>query len=1606
MTQISDGKSTLEREIEALKNDKLAKKDDTPVDPSKLEKLAKLSSQLTSLETLQKLEKYSKELENDKNSKNPKDILDKLVEGLQSFLGFNSESKGYSGTGIVYSDLDRLCDGVMAFLHGVLESIKEDESVKKYDVQDASSNITSVINTLNTSVGKGREAFGDAVTEVSEWLKKHGEQVDKATGEVKTKLGDGNEYYKEVENEATKPLASQLAAWTGTLSKISSALNDDIQTKANDLDSALKGRIDVEMKPVTKVVEHLQSVAVDKGFKDQVSKVDEELRETFSKVIERILNLKHEKYTHFKGMRKTLEVAEQELLGEEGINFNNKYKQHIMLKFKGIQHQMNDLYHHLMGKKMELSGLVSSAQAAFGTIKVKVGKAGGRDGENIKSVAFNWDKLKVEVQTFVNGKIVGTDDGSQGLKQIKEGILKYAKGFGKGGTFETTVLKDWIQGIMEKEPTRRYITSMSSANSEDITKVHEGIIGQIKDIVSKVSGKRPDGNGSVDGNLGYIRKFLESVADELEKKLTSAEVSKIITTIDPTLAHPSSSYKKDHLSKVLQIILRRVSDMAKHVAAEIKRFTEESKIEHLANIMTQATSLPDMLNGQGDSNRGDKITKALGVVSRQITALDTLLEGVGSKIPDAVGTIQEIIDEVAKLQNGKADNDVSVEKMKNDVEAKMDNLKAEMQEKFKAINQDVRIAHDTLKQAIDSLHDAVKTAQNTVTTEVRKLFCRQHLADLEALHKLANEQKAIIQNIITLDSMTGVKGLMNLMETQHQKIYQIPVIREFKDVTENVRDYLNKILLYTSSQSHSPQVDRLKSQLDTLLTNLKLESSTKISHFDHTFTSDLAALNDALAALTPKQFNGHQHPELLDALAAGAKRLAEELGKQYVNRYSGLKWSEQADTDKDKCAKVLLTLLYTVSNSLSTLKHDCRTLKGEQINQSSNVGKLLAGHGYIVSEYGKQDGQLRNKKECNGQHIIDLLIRNVDGANENEHLKTCKDDAKNKSEEKHKVVAPKTHFNVMDLLACLTTHRNEYFQTCHLSTSFAKKHPCSVNEMLCWLSGLPHNHIYPKLKSHITSLFEVPDRSDPNVKTVQPVNAHPFSFTYRHVHDALKNMAAQSQNMLRIIRGTGNAQITYGCDFTNNSLSLSYPSNPGACFDTLYDILRRLFPVFKFLHIQCTYAGKDYGWRDCLYGNGVDPSSWQCRDHANTKPNGQATSQANCKPKDEPNGQPTCQPKSPLMSYLNDCLPGHLPHQLQSVGCTFKCTTCSPNAKGMPCLTPLGFRYFSGSMRTGRELCLLLDDICGNYGVLTGLLSMLTCVTVRPPQLFPDIFAFYSMLISKWDNAPNAQSKVDNKTIKGAISDSIDGTIACSTDDANKLLDPCGLLYQSNSHADHNLNNPDLKYLVGCGKQDCGTFMQPLSHSAYSIFAPRHASKYFSCLLYSGWSLVKFLEQLKDAFCSISCADAGCLPCVNTNQCQQGKHGSAECGCMSMVNCKGVSSVFYQYGLTYANAPAGTRKKCKYFCDTIDRILSSKLLGNFLSAIDELIFTVRENFIWTLVALWSLSLLYLLHIAVVRLDVLRIRSHLRSPASHRIAAQSLLAAARVKALANVKYFSP
>ncbi|GBE63392.1 hypothetical protein, conserved [Babesia ovata] len=345
----------------------------------------------------------------------------------------------------------------------------------------------------------------------------------------------------------------------------------------------------------------------------------------------------------------------------------------------------------------------------------------------------------------------------------------------------------------------------------------------------------------------------------------------------------------------------------------------------------------------------------------------------------------------------------------------------------------------------------------------------------------------------------------------------------------------------------------------------------------------------------------------------------------------------------------------------------------------------------------------------------------------------------------------------------------------------------------------------------------------------------------------------------------------------------------------------------------------------------------------------------------------------------------------------------------MPCLTPLGFRAFSGSTKTGRDLCEIIKEILDRCESLIDLLP--------GPQTssYPSrALRFALSLVGQW--ADTSRYGV------GSLQTSIESTIK---DKSIALYDPPTELMNALTNAyGHGIDNHEecddthITSLTSSGtcnskNTHSAPYLSPLCSMRTTNTLPnKNAGLYLSVDCISPMGISQYLRMLLDAFKNIFCHEWGCHVCFYNDKCKKGKHGESEhpCQCSSIAKCKGVAPTLYSYGFTFNDVlslnASKFATKCSDFQQQLSKVTKSNYFTELFKHCDELLWKIREPFSQTLLALWSLSLLYLLHITVVRLDVLRIRSHLRSPSSHRIAAQSLLAAARVKALANVKYFSP
>ncbi|CDR71989.1 hypothetical protein, conserved [Babesia bigemina] len=1053
------------------------------------------------------------------------------------------------------------------------------------------------------------------------------------------------------------------------------------------------------------------------------------------------------------------------------------------------------------------------------------------------------------------------------------------------------------------------------------------------------------------------------------------------------------------------------------------------------------------------------VTVSLASIDKLNTEAGQQLELVTSTLSQLCGAVQRALKDVNFFLNNFKEGQIG-EKLEA-IKEKINKLQSiDLQKVIRLTDAFEGFSADECAKTIAELdkHVAEQVTQATekLTTQAKKHYVSTLKTELQNFTVRVQGHLTGLTPLIDKDLTIGYKGLMKTVQgvkfiVEHKKDAEFdtssdttlltklndavtlpprqekPTKEHFKELSSAFKHYFNNIhgyvkeeisrldkqykhtLNYQLTHTESKYLEKLyTSKLDaanTALNNLLDHISNH--RYNHEVPAMLDQLSAAIATLAPESFARTTTP-LLDGIGKGVEGFVSELEKAYTSVYDSETFGgEMFEKDKltpygAKFAKICLTVVCTLKATLTDLTHNCKSLRGQQINKSTDVGRSFVAHGYAVSDATLQNGELQNKPTVAGENVAKRLMLQISGADDNQHLRWCESNKQRKAD----------HFHVFDAIDCIFSHFEQYNELCHLLTVSAKQHPCSVYDILIWLSGFPYTAVYSAMRDiTISDLFDNPHKKaagDDELEltstdmAAQSITAHPRNISYTYVRKAVDHICATSYDVLTAVVGTGDSRSVYASDFCNNSFNFHYPSDPSDCLDMLLDLLRRLLPVLRFLELQCNITPEHHGWSHCRYGRDIPTTKSRCNEHSSEEPNGQAKCQVNC------------QPTSPLMLYLSDSLPGHLPHQLQSVGCRAKCSTCSKSAPGQPCLLPLGFKGFSGSTKTGRQLRDAIKTFIG-----TGLISSLMCLLPKPPSTLPEHFQFVFTLVGAFSANRDVNSNAVNAAFVKAIKkQSIElyaepATLIGALSDAYK---------NGQGHEGRNHPKPTEADLSSLSKTEsckyastddvhCAPYLTTLYSDAYHYAAEKHAGLYLSWAVYLPWSFWQCLESLFRAFTNISCQDWGCRRCTHGTACKRGKHGAAyNCQCKGIVECRGVVSTLYSFGFTFGNPEklldAEGRRYCHNFHRQLHNVLNSNSFRKLFEKCDEFIFTIRQPFIWMTVALWSLSLFYLICVMVGRLDVLHIKSHLRVPSSHKITAQSLLAASQVGRLAKISYLQP
>ncbi|CDR71566.1 hypothetical protein, conserved [Babesia bigemina] len=1360
--------------------------------------------------------------------------------------------------------------------------------------------------------------------------------------------------------------------------------------------------------------------------------------------------------------------------------------------------ELNEAYTKTKQRLQEVTQLTKEANTKLGTIKDDVMSQLGADVSGALLALKETLKASKNVQKLVN-HIKGLNNRDNKCLDIGGYTTSVHLSIDKITGSE--VIEPWLKEVEKEIETPLIQAAQAGATALDgkiKSEVKITPLATVNDTVHKVDdGETKTKKGDIEHALNMVKLQMDEIAKKVEKNNDDDTIRGYLNHIQTGLGGTdrwTSNKAGDGQISGLQRINTAIGALQSTLSQQptaIYNGVEGIKMQLLGarNALKSEKgqdvffTLGDLKTKIGHVSNGDSPpADSLGELRVQLAELHASEYNQFGTILTAITTALE---KVSQLENVPGELEKSKKAVDNSMEQLHKHLKT-LKLKIEAIESSVTKAEESLQQYTSNVESALHNAHNssikainhlnerltttvnssfeTIKSVIRSLFAKQKQAELAALESVVTAQLKEIERVIENEKDSGVKGFIKRLNSGIAANLDRSVLTNdttFVQLAMRVAGYVDPLFEFineeltppnsrsaTSSMSqpvnpYASKVDKIRSALATLLTRL-INGKSKTYNFDTQFALDLSSVLDAVNELSAVKFGEGKHPELLNILRSGMTDLGKELRHAYINAYDKAMMPQVLKNDKltidaEKCSKVCLTVISILGLSLTMLKVNCWSLRGQQINRDVDLGKLLAAEGYHVSDRGEQNGELQDKDIMKGDQVHKRLSWPISSA-ATDHLTTCKPN--NKAEK----------FDILDILRCLSDHLHQYYSVRHYATSSATRQPSNIYEMLCWLIGLPHNPVYPQLSlTGFTDLFEKPkeeknadNEAGEDIVAIKSLNdltleAYPESITVDKLTTTLGEVCSGSNSVLTAILGKGHAGGIYACDFSSNSLKLRYATNMDALICQLSDILKRVYRQLYFLYQQCHYNQKHSGWRDCWYGRYVGGSHWRCNDKqcvtqdCNQKAHQTSNQNANqmCKQ------HPKCGLKSPLQSFLEDGLPGFMPHTLISEKGKLACS--QKNHGNLLCHTPMGFRDISvmaSHTNRGTHIYMTLSDFCGGkFSPLTRLCNLFNCLLPSAPKSLDDMFGFLYHLLHRWHDDNNKDRMTHRKE---AFNDAVKE--ACF--DGGYDLSEVSLLFTSRRHtsfvySDNKANNlyhndgdlysihrpEDTCYTAN---MKCGAYVSPLSMDIHSTLSSKHKALYLSWVVYCTETFYSLLRKLYDE-CYNNCASAnakcyshGCYKecLISTGSLFQESQPSTHWPqCSSILDCRMTLPTLYSSGMIFGDremleGQVGSKRyikrTCKDFTDQLKTVIGdTSVLSKIIhKTIPEFLFTIRAPFLWMTVALWSLSLFYLICVMVGRLDVLHIKSHLRIPSSHKITPQSLLAAAQVGRLAKISYLQP
>ncbi|CDR97151.1 hypothetical protein BBBOND_0310540 [Babesia bigemina] len=319
----------------------------------------------------------------------------------------------------------------------------------------------------------------------------------------------------------------------------------------------------------------------------------------------------------------------------------------------------------------------------------------------------------------------------------------------------------------------------------------------------------------------------------------------------------------------------------------------------------------------------------------------------------------------------------------------------------------------------------------------------------------------------------------------------------------------------------------------------------------------------------------------------------------------------------------------------------------------------------------------------------------------------------------------------------------------------------------------------------------------------------------------------------------------------------------------------------------------------------------------------------------------------------------------------------------------MGFRMedLPEKSQNGGTISSILSPSCAGDDPLLTLSSYLNCLTRRTPRTTGELVSYFHHFGMELHNYASKSLSPLGSSLSTPHPDCPDWDHLKNSDlqAVSGIRGSESLISKHNSS--HDNDHPrTLSTLVGCGSDpdNCLPHCSPITYRAYALYSQTFSHTYLSWTVYLPDLLRESLEKLHYDL---------------------KKHAYAKCPSLHL--CSTAPPLLYLHGFTPPEVGSQPKLTCSDIISKLKEIVNGGPIASLMTAMDNFLYGIREPFIFTLVALWSLAFLIFANTMVYRLDILHIRSHLiRTKASHRLDVKALLTKGRkmLSLYKDVDYF--